>query len=250
MEIKMARNTTSEAKPFQIFAIGGGGFTHLDDGWPADSLLEDTLVEISGPSAQAKIGYFGHANNDNAEDIRAFHERFQHCSKTLHLPITADANVTKLFLSSIDILYVGGGATSKMLLHWQLTGIDKALISAAHDGLVLAGVSACAICWFDELLLTTEGNKFGIFRGLGLLPGSACPHYHNEPRRKNSFDNHIQKGQLAPGIAIDDGVAVHVIDGRVHNIIKARNNGEKAYFVNKENGRISSKLLKKGQKLG
>ncbi|MDC1383878.1 Type 1 glutamine amidotransferase-like domain-containing protein [Candidatus Puniceispirillum sp.] len=246
----MAQNTSSEAKFLQIFAVGGGGFTHLDDGWPEDSSLEDTLVATAGPASKTKIGYFGHANNDDADKIRAFHKRFQNCSKTLHLPITADANLAKLFLSSIDILYVGGGSTLKMLLHWQLTGIDKALINAAHNGLVLAGVSAGAICWFDELLLTAQGNKFGIFRGLGLLPGSACPHYHNEPRRKNSFDKHILKDKLAPGIAIDDGVAVHVIDGRVHNIIKARNDGEKAYFVKKENGRLSSKLLKKGQKLG
>ena len=250
MEIKMARSTLSLAKRSQVFAIGGGGFTQSDDGWFADSLLEDTLVAIAGPPAQVRIGYCGHANNDNANDIIAFHERFKNCSKTLHLPITADANVAKFFLSSIDILYVGGGATSKMLLHWQSTGIDKALISAAHDGLVLAGVSAGAICWFDELLLTTEDNKFGLFSGLGLLPGSACPHYHNEPWRKKSFDNHILKGHLAPGIAIDDGVAVHVINGRVHNIIKARNVGEKAYFVNRKNGKISSKLLKEGQKLG
>ncbi len=240
----------SHAKPLQIFAIGGGGFTHPDDGWTEDSLIEDTLLSIVGSAAEVRIGYFGHANNDDAKRIRAFHERFQRCAKTEHLPITANATAAKYFLRKIDILYVGGGATSKMLEHWQHTGIDKALIKAAQNGLVLAGVSAGAICWFDELLLTTHGNKFGLFGGLGLIRGSACPHFYNEPLRKKAFDSHIQKGWLSPGVAIDDGVAIHIVDGHVSQIITGRNDGGFAYFVNRENRRMTLKPLMEGQKLG
>ena len=241
--------TSSDTKTLQIFAIGGGGFTYKNDGWPEDSLLEDTLLSTVGPADKIRIGYCGHANNDDSERIRAFHKRFQKCAQTRHFPKTTDVSAVKYFLSTIDILYVGGGATFKMLEHWQQTGIDKALIQAAQNGLVLAGVSAGAICWFDELLLTTHGNKFGLFRGLGLLRGSACPHFHNEPLRKKVFENHIQKGWLSPGVAIDDGVAIHIVDGHVSQIIKGRNDGGLAYFVNTENGKMTLKPLIKGQKL-
>ena len=242
--------TPRNAKQLQIFAIGGGGFTHPDDGWPEDYLIEDCLLSTVGSATKVRIGYFGHANNDDADRIRAFHKRFRGCAKTKHLPITADVEAAKHFLTKIDILYVSGGETLKMLEHWRQTGIDTALIQAAQNGLVLAGVSAGAICWFDELLLTTHGNKFSVFDGLGLLRGSACPHFHNEPLRKKAFESHIQKGWLSPGVAIDDGVAIHIVDGHVSQIITSRNDGGLAYFVNTENGRITLKPLMEGQKLG
>ena len=55
----------------QIFAFGGGGFTHAQEGGVSDALLEERLLSLAGPVAQVNIGYIGHANNDNIDRILA-----------------------------------------------------------------------------------------------------------------------------------------------------------------------------------
>ena len=49
--------------------------------------------------------------------------------------------------------------------------------------------------------------------GLGLLPGSACPHYDGEPARRPAFRRLVDAGELPPGHAADDGAAL-VFSGR------------------------------------
>ena len=230
--------TTSPSPSVQVFAIGGGGFTHPGDGWPEDAVLEDRLLALAGPAPSVRIGYIGHASNDHPDRITAFHERFRDCASATHLPMTADAEMAAAFLSELDIVYVGGGTTSAMLTLWQEKGLDHAIACAARNGLILSGVSAGAICWFEDLLLGTAEDGYALWPGMGLLKGSACPHYRNELPRKQSFDHHVLTGQLAPGIAIDDGVAVHIIDGVVASVEHARDDGGDAFLVHTDNTEV------------
>jgi hypothetical protein len=48
--------------------------------------------------------------------------------------------------------------------------------------------------------------------GLGLLPGSCCPHYTSEPARALAFRAHVAAGLLPDGYAIGDGAAL-ILDG-------------------------------------
>ena len=100
-------------------------------------------------------------------------------------------------MNNLDILYVGGGATKKMLAHWQRTGMCKILIEAARGGLILSGVSAGAICWFSELLLGSDKDGYSLHRRSRPVAGSACPHFGNEPPRKRAFEQQIANGRLA-----------------------------------------------------
>ena len=136
--------------PVQIFAVGGGGFTRPEDNCQNDAILEDHLLALAGPIAEVRIGYIGHASNDNPAKIEMFYKRFDECAKITTLPLRANLTEARVFLNQLDILYVGGGATKKMLAHWQKTGICKTLLEAAHRGVILSGVSAGAICWFSE----------------------------------------------------------------------------------------------------
>ena len=90
----------------QIFAVGGGGFTHSQEGGGRDALLVDRLLALVGPVAKLKIGYIGHANNDRADRLTTFYARFADCARTTHLPITADAATAQDFLKNLDILYI------------------------------------------------------------------------------------------------------------------------------------------------
>ena len=224
--------------PVQIFAVGGGGFTNPNDDYPHDAILEDHLLALAGPIPEVSIGYVGHASNDNPTKIEMFHERFVQCGNITTLPLEANLTETRRFLNNLDILYVGGGATKKMLAHWQKTGISELLIEAARSGLILSGVSAGAICWFSELLLGSAENGYTLHKGLGLLAGSACPHFSNELPRKLAFEQQVANGRLAAGLAIDDGVAIHICDGTITNIIRARGASANAYFVRKNRNKV------------
>lgn len=255
----------------QIYVIGGGGFTHEGDqagnqaairqspsrgtsqspnrgtGW-ADAILEDRLLAIA--PANPKIGFIGHASSDESNRIARFYERFQGLAKTSHLPITGDSEAAQAFIAALDILYVGGGATLKMLHHWRQMGLDQMLIDAAHRGMILSGVSAGAICWFDQLLLSDTGNgnnRYVHATGLGLLGGSACPHYHNEAPRKAAFDGQIAAGNISAGLGIDDGVGVHICRGSVRDIVRA-GSGD-AFMIERRDDEATVTPLKIGQTL-
>jgi len=233
----------------QIFAVGGGGFTHPEDALAGDAALEDELLALVGPAERVRIGYIGHANDDNTDRLRGFYDRFKACAATDHLPLNADAASADEFLSRIDILYVSGGATVKLLAHWDRTGIALSIRNAAHRGVIMSGVSAGAICWFEDLLLGTVQDGYDLHAGLGLLPGSACPHYRNEPKRKEAYESHISAGKLAAGLAIDDGVGVYIAGGVVKNIIRARGNAGNAYRVERHRNSVAVKELQTGHEL-
>lgn len=49
-----------------------------------------------------------------------------------------------------DVIYVGGGNTRNMLVLWKEWGLDYTLKKAYEEGVILAGLSEGAICWFEE----------------------------------------------------------------------------------------------------
>ena len=63
------------ANSVQIFSVGGGGF-RSEKKYPQDTLLEDYLSSV-GPASKTRIGYIGHANNDDPVRIDAFHNDFK-----------------------------------------------------------------------------------------------------------------------------------------------------------------------------
>ena len=244
----------------QIYAVGGGGFTHADNassdnGRPdnrlnGDPLLEDRLLDLTGAAQSTHIGYIGHASADNPQRIANFHKRFYDCAETRHLPISADASEATAFFQNLDIVYIGGGETATMLAHWQRSGIMALLMDAIRQGVVIAGVSAGAICWFSDLLLGNSSDGYELHPGLGLLAGSACPHYSNEAPRKNAYHHHIADGSLSSGIAIDDGVAVWIVDGVVKSVDIARDDGSNAYVISQVAEGVNIRPLKAGHDIG
>lgn len=48
-----------------------------------------------------------------------------------------------------DIIYVGGGDTLRMIKKWKAYKVDLYLKEAYEKGIVLSGISAGSICWFE-----------------------------------------------------------------------------------------------------
>ena len=74
---------------------------------------------------------------------------------------------------------------------------------------MLGGVSAGANCWFECCVTDSFGAALEPLRdGLGLLPGSFCPHYDGEERRRPVYRSLVDDGFPA-GYAADDDAALH-----------------------------------------
>ena len=106
------------------------------------------------------------------------------------------------------MIYVGGGNTANMLAVWRVHLLDRILARAWEAGVVLAGVSAGSICWFEGGTTDSFGGLAALTGGLGLLPGSHSPHYDGETERRPTYHRLIADGTLPDGYAADDGAAL------------------------------------------
>jgi dipeptidase E len=100
------------------------------------------------------------------------------------------------------------------------------LRQAAANGTVLAGISAGMNCWFEGSSTDSFGTLRALPDGLGLLRGSACPHYLGDANRRPAFHRMIERGELPGGIAVDDGVAVLWRHGTVVEAVSERQEGQ------------------------
>jgi len=130
-----------------------------------------------------------------------------------------------------DIIFVGGGSVANLIAVWRVHGLDVTLDRAWRAGVVLMAASAGALCWFSSGTTDSFGPALRPFRdGLGLLPGSYCPHYDSEPGRRPLYQALVADGTLPPGVACDDGAAAHYIGDSLAEIVADRP-GARGYRV-------------------
>jgi peptidase E len=223
----------------QIIALGGGGFSMEPDNLAIDRyILEQTGV------AKPKVCFLPQASGESPDYIirfyRAFAELSSHASHlSLFQPHTADIED---FLLSQDVIYVGGGNTKSLLALWREWQLDRILRQALRNGTVLAGVSAGAICWFEQGTTDSIPGALTVLPCLGWLKGSCSPHYDGEAERRPALHRFVGTGAILPGHAFDDGAAGHFIDGQRHNVVSSRPDA-KGYYVEKVNGDVAETAL-------
>ncbi len=143
------------------------------------------------------------------------------------------ANLTD-HVCSFDAIWVGGGNTRSMLAVWKEWGMDKALLAAYDKGILLGGSSAGGLCWFNEGTTDSWAGDLRAIKGcLGILPHSHCPHYDGEEKRRPTYHNMVANGELSAGYAVDDGAAVHFINGKLEKALTLQH-GKTAYWVEKD----------------
>ena len=217
----------------KIVAIGGGGFTH-----ESDNTLDQFFLDQCSKK-KIKLGFLATASKDDVKKISLFYKKFENKNLELsHFNLTQKIDGFSSWILNKDIIYVGGGNTSFMLDIWRKNSLDKIFKKAYENGIVLAGVSAGAGCWFDWILSDSVGPGLKPLKGISLISGSCTPH-SSEEKRINQFELNIKNGELPPGLAIDDGVAVLFIDGKPSEVYSSRKN-HKAYFID-TNKKISLK---------
>jgi dipeptidase E len=203
----------------QIVAMGGGGFSME----PENPLLDDYLLGLTG-ATRPRICFVPTASGDSDSYIERFYAAFpEERALATHLPLfRRDRRDPRLALLEQDVIYVGGGNTANLLAVWRVHGVDLALREAAARGVILAGVSAGMICWFEAGHTDSFGGVAPLNDGLGLLAGSACPHYDGEVDRRPDYRQRVASGELPPGVAADDGAALHFVDGALAAAVSSR----------------------------
>jgi dipeptidase E len=189
-----------------IVAIGGGAL--LD---PTRTLAR-YLVELTGKPMPVAC-YIGAANGDSETGILLWYRAMSGLARPTDLPLFTRPDHIDGIVEEADIIFVAGGNTVNLLAIWRLHGVDRLLRDAHRRGAVLAGSSAGSLCWFESGVTDSFGPSLGPFEGgLGLVPGSNCPHYDAEPRRRPVYQHLVMSGTLPNGYAADDGAAL-VFDG-------------------------------------
>ncbi|WP_404346671.1 Type 1 glutamine amidotransferase-like domain-containing protein [Sutcliffiella horikoshii] len=211
----------------QLIALGGGGFSME----PENPLLDRYILQQSGKPTP-KICFIPTASGDADNYIARFYQFFekQVCEPShlsLFNPPTRDFET---FLLEKDIIYVGGGNTRNLLILWKEWGLDVILKKAYDKGVLLAGISAGSICWFQEGVTDSFGDVLEPIPCLGFLKGSNCPHYDGEVKRRPSYQEMVANNNIIPGIATDDGVALHFVNNKLEHIVSSRQSA-KAYKV-------------------
>jgi dipeptidase E len=203
----------------QIIALGGGGFSMEPD----NQALDQYIVEQAG-KARPKVCFLPSATDDAVRYIRNFYEAFTKLDTrptylSLFTPPTADL---ESFLLGQDVIYVGGGNTKSMLALWREWKLDTILRKAWIKGVILAGISAGAICWFEQGLTDSVPGRLSALPCLGFLPGSCCPHYDGEAERRPTFHRLLIEGEIKPGLALEDGAAAHFVDDQLSRVVSSR----------------------------
>ena len=217
-----------------IVAMGGGGFS--DD----DPLIDDYILGLTGKE-RPRVVFIPTASGDAASYVERFYAAFtrRSCEPThlplFQLPYPAIGDI----LRSHDVVYVGGGSTANMLAVWRLHGLDVVLRQAWERGVVLAGISAGGMCWFEAGVTDSLSPELAPWRdGLGLLPGSFCPHYDAEPNRRPAYHRFVRERRLPPGFAADDLVALHFEGTDLVEVVTSKE-GTAAFRVEAEGDAVS-----------
>lgn len=139
-----------------------------------------------------------------------------------------------------DFIYVGGGDTVFMLEHWKKSGMLELIRDAYERGVIVCGLSAGAICWFETMYSDSvqecgEG-RYALYPGLNWIKGIISPHYG---QRMLDFDKIVCYNYKC-AYGIEDNAALLIEEGEVIGSISS---GGKAYRIVNTDGVLEKREL-------
>ncbi len=201
-----------------IIALGGGGF-----GAEPENAALDLFVLSHSSRSNPRVLFIPTATGDSPDYVAGFEQAFARydCVPSWLSLFTRAPDLRSTVLEQ-DVIFVGGGNTKSMLAVWREWGLVEILREAWESGIVLSGVSAGAICWFNQGLTDSYSGRLAVIDCLGFIPGSCSPHYDGEPARRPSFHRFLEEGRIGSGIALDDGAAAHYVDAQLVEVVVSR----------------------------
>ena len=220
----------------QIIAIGGGGFGRS----PGEGLIEKYILDQSEKDVP-NICFIPTATGDNEAYKVNYYSTFSKldCSPS-HLDFFKRTPDLKELILKQDVIFVGGGNTKSMLAVWKDWGLDLVLKEAYEKGVIMSGVSAGAICWFDQGITDSWAEDLKVMDCLGFIEGACCPHYDEEPQRKPSLNKFITEKVLKSCYAVDGGCALHIEDEKEFKSVVFSEN-KNSYLVEMKDNKVAEK---------
>ncbi len=222
----------------RILAIGGGQGKGRESASPEklaiDAYIAAESKRIAGDRRACGL-FLPTASHDCMPYYNTFHKVYtgKFGIKTdVALTVNREIDMDKMRnkFANADFLYVGGGNTVFMLEEWQKTGLVTLVREAYERGVLIAGLSAGAICWFEEMYSDSvvEG-EYRMYRGLGWLKGKISPHYNE---RMLDFDETVRYNRFCAW-GVEDDAAVEFVNGEPAKTVSG---GGKVWFLDGSDG--------------
>ena len=211
----------------KIVAIGGGELRERTT-LKIDEYLA-TLAKDRAGDKRANALFIPTASHDFMPYYNTFHKVYTgifDIKTDVALTVFKEVDLEKLKakFEKADLIYVGGGDTVFMMQSWEKSGVLPLLKEAYQRGVVLAGLSAGAICWFSDIytdsLKTEDGMEDAMFKGLCWIDGVVSPHYNTRARQ---FDD-IVKEQFFKAYGIEDNAALLIEDEQIVGTLSSGGN--------------------------
>jgi len=205
-----------------VVAMGGGGFSDEPD----NPMLDDHVLDLARQGRgrdRPRVCFLGTASGDAPGYLASFYAAFARRAEATHLSLfIRTVDDIEGFLLDQDVVYVGGGNTENMMAIWRVHGVDRALRRAWNTGVVMTGLSAGSLCWFETGTTDSFGGLAALSGGLGLIPGSHAPHYDGDATRRPHYQRLIAEGVLPAGYAADDGAALVFRGTQLAEVVTSR----------------------------
>ena len=227
-----------------IIALGGGEIKDKTT-LKMDEYIANLAKKHAGEK-RARGLFIGTASHDSMPYFNSFRKTYTSvfdikadCVLCVYGEMNAEKIAEKFTLC--DFIYVGGGDTVYMLEKWKEAGIDKLVKEAYERGVIIAGLSAGAICWFKDMYTDspsiTGEESYALFPGADYLDGVCCPHFElREKEYVEALKKSLKNYQPIYGIEGDAGLVF-----KNEKLSGGISSGGKAYTL-RINGEVEEKF--------
>ena len=217
----------------QIIAIGGGGF-----GRQIKDLKIEKYIVSQSKNKNPSICFIPTATGDDQGYIENFYKAFDSLNcKTSHIDFFKRTIKLDKHIAGQDIVFVGGGNTKSMLAVWREWDLDNILNNAYQNGVIMSGVSAGAICWFNKGITDSWKDHQAILPCLDFVDGVCCPHYDEEPERIPFVNQILNDELISECISIEGFCALHLVNDLPKYSVSFGNK-KNCFLVNKKDSII------------
>ena len=223
----------------QVIAIGGGGFGRTQE----SNLIEQYILDQTSKT-KPKICFIPTATGDLDSYIVNFYSVFTKLKcEPSHISFFKRTIDLQAHIQKQDAIFVGGGNTKSMLAVWRDWGLDLILKDAYDRGVVMSGVSAGAICWFEGGLTDSWASDLKMMECMNFIPGNCAPHYDEEPERRPATKHFLENKSIDFMYGIEGGAALHFVDEIPNSTIQFKKN-KYAYKVTLDGNKINESPYK------
>ena len=223
-----------------IIAIGGGEIKNKTT-LEIDRYVAN-LAKIHAGEKRANALFIGTASHDSMPYFNSFRKTYTSVfdiKAEVALIVYGEMDMERIAgkIDMADCIYIGGGDTVYMLEKWKETGLEKLIKNAYEKGKIICGLSAGAICWFNEMytdyqIMRGQSSEYVMKKGLGVLDGTMCPHFNE---LEVDFIKAMRDNNIKKAYGVENDCAICFVNGKLTESVSS---GGKAYTLELVNGEV------------